>query len=333
MKTENKYLCFNPPVNTVKYKVKQIVHLVCSVGYRVNLNVVCPPKTQRKRYNVSLCAIFRDEAKYLKEWVEFHKIVGVEHFYLYNNFSTDNYLEILEPYIQRNEVTLVDWEIPQGQMAAYQDCVEKNQDDAEWIGFIDLDEFVVPNKFDTIGQFLEPFKKNRPVVIVYWKMFGSAGKITRAEDGLVVEDFTVGWNKYLNMGKFFYNTSYEYDQTYRKNAYMHLMWGKYKNKRLAPVNCFNKICAFGIHPVHSMELPIQINHYVIKSYGEYVDKKSKRGGGVHAEGFHTLNYFWHHESYSQKVDYNAYKYLIQLKLRMQNKDVSIGADFHQDWRG
>ncbi len=34
---------------------------------------------------MSLCAIFKDEADYLREWIEFHRIVGVEHFYLYNN--------------------------------------------------------------------------------------------------------------------------------------------------------------------------------------------------------------------------------------------------------
>ena len=34
---------------------------------------------------LSVCAIYRDEAHYLAEWIEFHRLVGVERFFLYNN--------------------------------------------------------------------------------------------------------------------------------------------------------------------------------------------------------------------------------------------------------
>ena len=61
------------------------------------------------KYQLALCAIFKNEAPYLKEWIEFHKLVGVEHFYLYNNESDDNYLEVLKPYLETNQVDLIDW--------------------------------------------------------------------------------------------------------------------------------------------------------------------------------------------------------------------------------
>ena len=35
-----------------------------------------------------------------REWVEFHRLVGVERFFLYNNFSEDNHMEVLAPYIE-----------------------------------------------------------------------------------------------------------------------------------------------------------------------------------------------------------------------------------------
>lgn len=38
---------------------------------------------------LSIGAIFKDEAPYLAEWIEFHRLVGVEHFFLYDNLSTD----------------------------------------------------------------------------------------------------------------------------------------------------------------------------------------------------------------------------------------------------
>ncbi len=42
----------------------------------------CKIEQRKCKFNVSLCAIFKDEADYLKEWIEFHRIVGVEHFYM-----------------------------------------------------------------------------------------------------------------------------------------------------------------------------------------------------------------------------------------------------------
>ena len=38
---------------------------------------------------LAICAVYRNEAPYLREWIEFHRLVGVERFFLYNNRSTD----------------------------------------------------------------------------------------------------------------------------------------------------------------------------------------------------------------------------------------------------
>ena len=165
--TENKYLLFdNPRKINIKFFMKLILSFLLSFFYKIKLTFFFPREKRKWRYGVSICAIFKNESKYLREWIEFHKIVGVEHFYLYNNFSTDNYLSILTPYIDSGLVTLIDWPVMQGQMPAYRDCVEKFQNETQWIGFIDIDEFVCPNSFDKIGDFLEQFKK-RPIVIAY----------------------------------------------------------------------------------------------------------------------------------------------------------------------
>ncbi len=50
-----------------------------------------------KKYSITICGIFKNEASYLKEWIEYHEMIGIEHFYLYNNNSDDNYRDILQP--------------------------------------------------------------------------------------------------------------------------------------------------------------------------------------------------------------------------------------------
>ena len=55
---------------------------------------------------LSLCMNFKDEAPYLKEWLDFHILVGVDHFYLFNNNSSDNYEQIIKPYKEKGYITL-----------------------------------------------------------------------------------------------------------------------------------------------------------------------------------------------------------------------------------
>lgn len=143
----------------------------------------------RKKCKLSVCAIMKDEAPYLIEWLEFHKIVGVERFYLYNNNSTDNTLDIVQPYVQSGEVVLHDWPFsPKQQASAYEHCLEEYQQESEWITFLDLDEFLFPTEKDNLIEVLEEFD-SVPAVGVNTLIFGSCGHETRPE-GLQIENFT-----------------------------------------------------------------------------------------------------------------------------------------------
>ena len=103
-----------------------------------------------KTFDLAICAIFQDDAKYLPEWIEFHQKQGVQHFYLYNNLSSDDYLNFLKPYIRNGQVDLIDWpKVQQNigewnsiQCAAYMDCINKHKKNCKWIAFIDTDEFL-----------------------------------------------------------------------------------------------------------------------------------------------------------------------------------------------
>ena len=320
-KRETKYqILDHEPKISLKYIIKHLLNYPIGLIYRAILNCAHTRHYTKRKYTCCVCAIFRDEANYLKEWIEFHLLIGIEHFYLYNNFSVDNYLEVLEPYIQRGIVTLVDWPFERQQMKAYAHCVDTFKSETQWIGFIDLDEFIVPNKHESIQEFLAEFT-NRPNVIINWRYFGSGGIVSRNPKGLVSEDFVVAWKKYSDIGKMFFNTDYDYWAD--SNQYMHYRWAKYKNIKLPPVNVFNKPLIWDINPIHTDEMPIQINHYVVKSYREYIDKKARRGGGIHKpmKGFHDDEYFWDHEFFCQSVDYHIFRYMTRLKLNMNEETI------------
>ena len=320
MKTENKYFIIdNPEKFSVKRLVKRIVNRISLLFYKFILDFFVPKRKGTPKYKVAICAIFKNEAKYLKEWIEFHRIVGVEHFYLYDNNSTDDYTSIIKTYIDRGIVSLVRWEKNYAQMEAYKDCIKRFSQETRWMGFIDIDEYLVPNYYDNIYDFLKAFEKNRPAVVVYWKMFGTSGLIERAEKGLVLEDFTVCWKKHVDIGKCFYNTKYKIDSSEKNNYLHHRLWSKIGCFRVPPVNEFNKIVIGDRNIAKRKEFPIQINHYFTKSYKEYQEKKSK--GDVYFKlNPHDEEYFYLHEKKCVDVDFSGYKYLIKLKNEMRAID-------------
>lgn len=79
------------------------------IGYKVLKTIFRKKASDDKKYYVSICGIFKDEAFYLKEWIEYHKKAGVDHIYLYNNNSTDNYLTVIKPYLEERYIDLIDW--------------------------------------------------------------------------------------------------------------------------------------------------------------------------------------------------------------------------------
>ncbi len=131
------------------------------------------PPSKPYKYTLSVCATFGNEANYLKEWIEFHQLAGVDHFYLYNIESTDDVHETLVPYIQKEIVTVVNWPNYMGDMAkeipflwtlglqvpAYEHAiVTKAREETRWLVFLDVDEFLVPIKNTNVKEILKNYE-------------------------------------------------------------------------------------------------------------------------------------------------------------------------------
>lgn len=148
------------------------------------------------KYEFGVCAIFQDEAPYLREWIEYHKVVGAEHFYLYNNESNDNYLEVLAPYLAEGTVELVDWIEPDfqfsGQKNAYWNAIQKSQGQVKWLAVIDIDEYLVPKLHDTMPLLLLSYdKEDIGGLSINWQMFGTS-YVSKIEEGeLLTEKLTL----------------------------------------------------------------------------------------------------------------------------------------------
>jgi hypothetical protein len=175
-------LRFNPTVNKTIYLAQSLYrsHFGRLVG-----DLRRARKTQNTGQGVALCLRFRDEARYLAEWLEYHHAAGVSHFFLYNNFSADNYKSVLQPWLDAGRVTLLDWPKIPASPAAEEDCIRHALGRFQWVGFLDADEFVVIRDGRSIGDFLDGFSR-APAVGLHWRMFGSSMHMARPSEPVIV---------------------------------------------------------------------------------------------------------------------------------------------------
>lgn len=163
------------------------------------------------QYTLSICAIFQNEAPYLKEWIDYHKGHGVEHFWLYNNNSTDDFRDRLAPYIKDGLVELIEWPSTQEendwknfsftiQTGAYNDGLKRSKGVSKWLALIDTDEFIVIVNRQPINQFLERYYPHVSGLCVAWQCYGTS-HIQKFPEGKMLENLTMkmrwnhDWNK------------------------------------------------------------------------------------------------------------------------------------------
>ena len=139
---------------------------------------------------IAVCAIFKDEAPYLLEWLAFHKMIGVDLFFLYDNGSSDGGGELIRRSSFVRNVTLIDWPERPGQLSAYNHFRVYHARRFTWAAFIDIDEYIMPLGGSSIRDILmrkvyQPYA----AILLQWLVFGPSGH-DRRPDGLVIENYT-----------------------------------------------------------------------------------------------------------------------------------------------
>ena len=80
---QTRYLMLDQPANGKQGRWMHLAYKGMAMLYQWAWRISPKKRDMAERqYKVSIGAIFKNEALYLKEWIEFHRIVGVEHFYL-----------------------------------------------------------------------------------------------------------------------------------------------------------------------------------------------------------------------------------------------------------
>ena len=233
-------------------------------------------------YYLAVCAIAKDEGVYFEEWIEWHRRMGVEKFYIYDNGSTDDTKKVLQPYVDTGIVDLIPFPGEKMQLTAYDDCLAKHRFEMRWLAFIDIDEFIVPVKDRSVTEFLKRFEQF-PAVEINWLVYGSNGE-TKKSSLPVMERFTMHSREdhILNRHvKSIVNPRRVFTMTGCHEAAR--INGKAADSHGNPIT----VCFRDRAPQQDV---IRINHYAVKSKEEFVEKQN-RGRAAGKTRFITEAYF------------------------------------------
>jgi hypothetical protein len=221
-------------------------------------------------YKLSVGALFKNESHSIREWIEHYLYHGVDHFYLIDDSSTDNSIEIIQPYIDNGIVTLFsgnNWGYYLGrQMNMYNHFIMPRLQESEWLLIVDLDEYVwSPQSIDL--KFILNQCRHIGQIQINNTVFGSNGH-RRQPKSLVA-----GFTKRAEMKptitpecgnlKYFVNTSFNFT-----SLNIHHATFLDKNDE--------------IHKFVKLDLPyFVLNHYNCQSVNFWNDVKCTRGDGDH----------------------------------------------------
>jgi hypothetical protein len=174
-------------INSCPHRHTYVYVLECEVEYKRNIELTINErsiKTEVNKYpnfkeEIIMSTIVLDEDAYIKQWIKYHKNIGISRFIIYDNKEEGSNLEkILEEYINEGVVILIRW--------AYAYRLEKSgisgqttqQNHSIWafkkskyIGLFDVDEYInIQNGEKNINNLFNNLIREKKINI---KRFGS----------------------------------------------------------------------------------------------------------------------------------------------------------------
>ena len=171
------YYCFGPIINLTPFEDllrEDRLSRLMRIGDQTATQTTRPDPLPGR--DITFCTMIKNEARYIREWVEFHSLLGVNRFIIFDNDSNDS------PHLRLNEsvadVQMVKWpparwadeENPHKkdceayttrtrleqfayaacQRAAFHVCIQNERNRSRWVAAVDIDEFFLP-KYDENG--------------------------------------------------------------------------------------------------------------------------------------------------------------------------------------
>jgi len=265
-----------------------------------------------KNIKVCLCVLAKLENKYIIQYIEHYKKIGVDKMFIYDNndLNGEKFDFVLLEYIKKKYVEVINFRgkiSPQIKML--NDCYKKNNKNYDWFILFDSDEYIELKYFNNIKLFLNQKKFNKCDIIYFRRAFQIDANKIKYENKSLSERFTTS--------------------VYPVLTYKPILKGNISNLHIHGVHRINsklKFCnSFGKSKDKTPDFKVNfIKHYCFKSTEEFIEKIN-RGDGVfnNTEGL-KLNkiyfYFKYNKMTLEKINYIENKTgisLLSLKKKLK----------------
>jgi hypothetical protein len=251
--------------------------------------------TTSKNIQIGIGAIVKENAAALLEWIAYHRVVGIEHFWIADNGCGAAARQLLLDLHRLGIINYIYFPSRNGQGAqlpAYKKIVDCTRNFDGVLAIIDADEFLVPE-----GDSLVPYVEERfrdegvSAVALNWACFGSSGALF-ADDGLVIERFTQRAKKSFKPN--LQIKSIVRPQRVKEFINPHfatLFQGRYTD---AAGNTYRQGLNSGVSAGVSWE-GARVNHYIVKSLEEFLAGKHLSGSVATPNKVKHKKYFIDHD--------------------------------------
>ncbi|MBE9604755.1 glycosyltransferase family 2 protein [Acetobacteraceae bacterium H6797] len=247
-------------------------------------------------------AIVKNEAPYLLEWISWHRAIGVTHFFIADNDSIDETTEILRALQKARLVRRIAFpgrlhKIPQ--FDAYDHILQRAAGRFDWVALIDADEFIAPaTDEDDLPATLAGLPADVGAVALNWAIFGSSG-LRAASGEPVFQRFLHRATQDIDESRMAYGNRL-YKSIIRTAAYGGGILNPH-HPRIAKGFRYARMSGADLplrEPGISADVDwrgFRLNHYMIKSWAEFVLKKQGRGRADQPHRTRSFDYFYRHD--------------------------------------
>jgi len=236
---------------------------------------------------IALSCICKENIDDIIEWIIYHRDIGVDAFILYNNDPEMHLYDLLPKELQ-SICVVKDWFLEKNgrQILAQKDCI-KHYNQFRWIGFLDIDEYIVLlNNSTDIKQYLKNYEEYGGIGL-HWLMFGSNNLMIKQSS--TIYSYTQscpshGANIHI---KSIINPK-EYTGSHSDPHFIGTKNGNVNVNKEIIYDAFGNIRGTNKKPI--IDINMRINHYYTKSLEDFNAKKN-RGGGNMVDRIYTDTHF------------------------------------------
>ena len=149
----------------------------------------------RRKHGYALVACARNETDYIVEWLDYHRLIGFEHVYLYCNDDIPDrlretvgcYCDGPSPFVTfRHWRHAADEDFVGEQRRMYTHFLRHHMEEVERFCFLDVDEFFVLRGSNNIGCFVDSLGFEADFLYFNWLVYGNSGRIVRDDASVLL---------------------------------------------------------------------------------------------------------------------------------------------------